>query len=424
MKSPLYAAGLLVAVVVATPTFAESTNQEAPADVQQQFEQALSLRAGGDLYAAIETLNGVLAAQPTLHRARLELAVTYYRAAEFHKSITLANEVLADPAVSPEVKQTVQIFLDQVNAIQKAESERRHTFSGGFGIGGGHDDNVNAGPSSDLFDIDGSELVLSDDSKPKSDVFASVRGNINHSYRLPGSVDLGASPVMAFWQSTASVYRREYDDEHRYTVDVISGSTGLALISRENWRAKMNVQVDQIRLGDDALALYSSLNPSWTYSDNNGSEYTLRGQWLNRDFKNSEDSSREGNRVSLGGDISRPLVANVVLQAGVTASEQDAREEDQQYTSYQGYVGVFAPTWERGSVYARVVYTETDYEGRVILFNEGRKEEEQRYVVGLLHNLGDGWQAGASYSYTDNTANVEIYEFDRNEVSFDLSKRF
>jgi hypothetical protein len=422
MKLPMFAASFLAVAVSAAPVLAqESTDVD---EIQQKFQNALNMRAGGDLYSAIEALNSILVAQPKLHRARLELAVTYYRAAEFTKAVDLANEVMADPETPANVKETVQLFLDQVEALKVAASERRHSFSGGFGIGGGHDDNVNAGPSSEIFDINGSELSLAPGSSPQTDAFMTISGNINHSYRMPGSVDLGERPVMAFWQSNASVYRREYQDEHEFTVDVISASTGLALISRTNWRTKVNLQMDHIRLGDDSLAVYTSLNPSWTYSDGEGSEYTLRGQWLYRDYKQSDDTDREGHRVAGGFDYAHRFDNNMVLQAGVTATEQDAREQDQRYSAYDGYISLFAPTWERGSAYVRAAYKHTDYEGRVVLFDDGRKEREQRYTLGLTHNFADGWTAGANYTYTDNHSNIEIYEYDRNEVSVDLNKRF
>lgn len=424
MKFPLLVAGALAATFSSVNLIAQESHDSSADEIQKKFNIALELRDRGDLYSAIETLNSILIAEPKLHRARLELAVTYYRAAQFVKAVDLANEVMADPETPATVKETVQIFLDQVEALKVAESERRHSFTGGFGIGGGHDDNVNVGPSSEVFDINGAEFSLAPGSSPQTDAFITISGNINHSYRMPGSVNLGQRPVMAFWQSNASVYRREYQDEHKFTVDVISASTGLALISRTNWRAKVNLQMDHIRLEDDSLAVYTSLNPSWTYSNGEGSELTLRGQWLYRDYKQSDDIDREGHRVAGGVDYAHRFENSMVVQAGITATEQDARTEDQQYTSYDGYISLFAPTWESGSAYVRAAYKHTDYEGRVALFDKGREEREQRYTLGLTHNFADGWTAGAHYTYTDNHSNIDIYEYDRNEVSVDMNKRF
>lgn len=424
MKLPMFTAGILTVAVSSGAVMAQESSSVGADEIQQKFQSALELRAGGDLYGAIEALNTILISQPNLHRARLELAVTYYRAAQFSKSVDLAREVMDNPETPETVKETVQLFLDQVEALKVAESERRHSFSGGFGIGGGYDDNVNAGPSSEVFDIDGSILSLAPGSSPQTDAFMTFSGNLNHSYRMPGSVDLGERPVMAFWQSSASVYRREYQDEHKYTVDVISGSTGLALISRTNWRAKVNLQMDHIRLEDDSLAVYTSINPSWTYNDGAGNEYTVRGQWLYRDYKQSADTDREGHRTAGGFDYAHRFDNSVVLQAGVTVAEQRAREEDQEFSAYDGYISAFVPTWERGNFYARAAYKHTDYEGRVVLFDKGREEREQRYVLGLTHSFNDGWTAGLNYTYTDNHSNIDIYEYDRNEVSFDLNKRF
>lgn len=427
MKSTLVAMIALVTAMSSVSSF----SQEAEYDkekLQAQFERALALRESGDLYAAVETLNSILITQPNLHRARLELAVTYYRAAEFRKAQDLAQTVLDSPEISVAVKETVQIFLDQVVAIDEAENKNRHSINYSLGFGVGHDDNVNVGPSSEVFEINGAELSLTPGSTPQTDAFANIVASVDHSYRMPGSINLGERPVMAFWQSGASFYRRQYDHETVYTVDIISANTGLALVSRTNWRAKLNLQFDHIRLGDDALASYSSLNPSWTYSFGNGQEVTLRAQYLYREYLQEGDRDREGFRYSGGADYAHRFENGVVAQAGATLTSQDARETDERYDAYESYASVYWGAWTNGSVYGRVSYKYTDYKGEVILFSEGREERERRYVVGATHSFKEGalagWQVDSRLTYTDNHSNLSIYEFDRTEFSLDVSKRF
>jgi len=106
--------------LASSPAFAntDTTSQE---EWEQAYQKALELRAGGDLFGAIDSLNNILSSRPTSHRARLELAVSYYRAARYEEALEHAREVLADPSTPPEVRDTIELFLDQVAAIKSAD---------------------------------------------------------------------------------------------------------------------------------------------------------------------------------------------------------------------------------------------------------------------------------------------------------------
>ncbi|MGH1373951.1 MAG: hypothetical protein ACRBBW_18065 [Cellvibrionaceae bacterium] len=404
-------------------SFANTTDEE----WESAYQNALNLRAGGDLFGSIESLNNILNSRPTSHRARLELAVSYYRAARYEEAQEHAKRVLADPSTPANVRETIELFLDQVAAIKTADDEARHRYSGSIGIGAGYDDNVNVGPSQDTFDINGSEFRLLAGGKVQSDAFGSINLRGEHTYRMPGSVGIGERPVQMLWQSNASMYRKEYQDEHPYTTDVVSISTGPAWISRTNWRAAINLQADYIRLGDDALALYSSLNPSYTFISGDN-EYNFRGQWLYREFMTDNNEDREGNRFGLGFDFTHRFNSTLSFQGGISGYNQDARVENQRYDAYEGYASLYWLGWSGGAVYGQINYEETDYDGEEILFATGRKEREQRYVLGMTHNFNDGamqgWGVGARFAFTDTHANVEIYEYDRTEFTMDLTRRF
>ena len=417
--------------VIANTSLATTPQETSPTESTDEWEslyqQALDMRANGDLFGAIESLNNILNSRPTSHRARLELAVSYYRAARYEEARQHAEQVIADESTPANVRETIQLFLDQVAAIEAADNEARHRFSGSVGLATGYDDNVNVGPSQDTFDINGSEFRLISGGGAQSDAYASINLRGEHTYRMPGSVGIGSRPVQMLWQSNASVYRKEYQDEHPFTTDVVSLSTGPAWISRTNWRAAVNLQADYIRLGDDSLALYTSLNPSYTIIDG-ANEYNFRAQWLYREFMTDDNEDREGDRYGLGFDFLHRFNQTLSFQGGISTYNQDARVDNQKFDAYEGYASLYWLAWTNGAIYGQVNYEETDYDGEEILFGTGRKEREQRYVLGMTHNFREGamegWGIGARLAYTDNHANVEIYEYDRTEFNLDLTRRF
>jgi len=418
---------LAAAVTVSAQTQTQTNTIDVPDELEAQYQAALDARANGDLYGSIEQLNSLLTQNPNLHRARLEIAVAYYRAAMYEKATTQAREVLSNPNTPKKVRETIELFLEQLEAIRIASTDNRHSWTTSMSLGGGYDDNVNAGPASESFDINGLSFVLDPDDGEQSDAFASISGRVNHSYRMPGTANIGSRPVQMLWQSSANIYRKEYQDEHAYTVDVVSVSTGLALVSRTNWRAKVDVKADYVRLGDDALALYTSLNPSYTWVSGKN-EYTVQGQWMYREYMKDDDADREGERFLLGFDYTRNINRDLALKFGLSTYEQDARVDHEQFDVKAAYVSGVWTAWEGGAAYARVSYRETDYEGLEPVFNSGREEDETRYVVGASHNFRSGamqgWGLGLRASYSDNESNIDIFEYDRNLVSLDLTKRF
>ncbi len=423
-------AGILVAATMAVNAQSQ-TNQASdiavPAELESQYQAALDARANGDLYGSIDQLNSLLTQNPNLHRARLEMAVAYYRASMYEEATAQARQVLSNPNTPEEVRETIELFLEQLESIRIASQDNRHSWTTSVSMGGGYDDNVNAGPASESVDVNGLSYVLDPEDGEQSDAFASISGRVNHSYRMPGTANIGSRPVQMLWQSSGSIYRKEYQDEHAFAVDVVSVSTGLALISRTNWRAKIDVKADYVRLGDDALALYTSLNPSYTWVSGKN-EYTLQGQWMYREYMKEEDADREGERFLLGFDYTRNINRDLALKFGLSAYEQEGRVEHEQFDVQSTYVSGVWTAWNGGAVYARISYRETDYEGLEPVFNDGREEDETRYVVGASHNFRSGamqgWGLGLRASYSDNESNIGIFEYERNLVSLDLTKRF
>ncbi|MFY9477482.1 MAG: hypothetical protein WAQ08_07440 [Aquabacterium sp.] len=139
------AAGLTALFAGAVPALAQSTS---PAD--EQYRQALYQRETGEPYTAIETLESLLSANPTLNRARMELAVAYYRTLNFARAKAESQRVLDDPQTPENVKLSVLSFLKQLELEEKAAFEKPHKFEPNVALGLLYDSNVNAGPDNAL----------------------------------------------------------------------------------------------------------------------------------------------------------------------------------------------------------------------------------------------------------------------------------
>ncbi len=418
---------LLAAAFVPVSWSAEEAEPVTMEMLESKFKEAMDLRTDGDLYGSIDALNHVLTRSPRLSRARLELAVAYYRAARYEQALAQAQMVMNDPNAPAQVKETVSLFLEQISSVEEADNQRRHSFSGSYGVGVGHDSNINAGPGKDIFPVSGFELVLNPGDESQSDAYANAAVSLEHSYRMPGSIDIGVRPVQMYWQSEIGYYRKEYIDEHPYTVDVVNLSTGPAFISRTNWRAKINAAVDWVRLGDNSLAFYTSLNPSYT-AVHGKHEFTTNLLWMYREFIPKEYENREGHRYGTAFDYGYRITPAVSMQVGVGGYIQKARIKVEEYDVMDFYMGSYWSAWNGGSVFGRVSYEESNYKGREPIFDTGRVEREHRVMLGVNHAIRSGWFEGwvldSRITYTDTHANIDIYRFIRKEFSFDINKAF
>ena len=406
------------------PSHLVQADGELSINIQSKFERAMALREDGDLFAAIDIFNEILMIKPSLQRVRLELATAHYRAAEFDLANELMNEIALDPTVSVNVKRAVNLFINKIAQTKQKNEKYRHHWSGDASISMGSDDNINIGPDENEFIIKGAKLTLSDDSKPKDDLMVSWAANLNHNYRIPGSFRIGTRPDTALWQTALSFTQHRYIEHSEKLLNLFEGHTGVSLVSQKNWRANLNLQLNKFNFAGESLASFAGINAAWVYNNRIGSEYTLRSQVIYRDYDRQSDKVKNGYRTSIGADYSYMLPNKVVLKTGITLQKQDARVSNKKSKSIDTYSSVLIPVAKKSHVFSQLNYQATIYEGEVAIFNKQRKDRQQRYTLGLTHRMNKEWNVRAGYSHTDNDSSVPNFDFKRNQVNVNLSKRF
>ena len=76
---------------------------------------------------------------------------------------------------------------------------------------------------------------------------------------------MGQRNAQFLWQSNANAYRRDYRAMDGFDLDVVSVSTGPALIAAKHLRMNVDLQADYMRLGNARLAMFKSIVPSVTW---------------------------------------------------------------------------------------------------------------------------------------------------------------
>lgn len=401
----------------------------AQSSVDDQYRLGLYQRETGQPYASIETLESLLAANPALNRARLELAVAYHRTLDYARARTEAERVLNDPSTPETVRLSIISFLKQIELEERASFGKPHRFEANVSLGLLYDSNVNAGPDSTLLgSFNGGDLVLDPAFTNQSDWGSIAQAELRHTWQRPGPIRVVDQPSRLLWTSSLGVYHKGYKQFNEYDLGVVTLATGPGLIVGNSWRGNLNFQLDDLYFGGKHLGLYTSISPSGTWKVGRSGELTLDAQWVKRDYHRPGDSAREGQYRSVGASYGR-LMGNQTwsLQGGVRLFEESAREDRFSYTGEEWFVG--ARTQLAGfDLFARAAWRNARHIGVEPVFGISRRENERRVELGAAYTFESGlmekWQLAATLTNVHNKANVTLYGYDRDTVTINLNRSF
>ncbi|MEZ5563571.1 MAG: tetratricopeptide repeat protein [Gammaproteobacteria bacterium] len=418
----LSAAPFLALLLVGNPLLADQ--------LQDDFDAALQAIDQNQLRTARERLTTLLATNPSLSRARLELARVYYLSQDYPQARAEAQRVADDPNTPPAVRTTVLAFLAQIDADQK-QNMARHHWTPSIYAGLMFDSNVNVGPSRDIIDINGTPGFVLPESQEKDDYAMVISPGIAHTYNPGRRFEAGEQQGFFVWQSQANGYYRAYADEDDYNLGILTLRTGPAWIVPGRWRAGIGLQGDQIFLGGDNLAWFTTLNPNITWELGNDTELSLDGIATDRRYHDNDEDGRDGLYLSANAILTHYFRNRTIgLQGGIGYADFDADDDRFGYKAPDLMVGVIVDAWQGGSVYARLNYRNYDFDGPepAPFAPTTRDEDEVRVSLGFQHEFRSdalqNWVLLGSWVHTDNDSNVGIYEYDRDIVNLGMARNF
>jgi hypothetical protein len=398
--------------------------------IQDDFDQALQAIDQNQLRTARERLTNLLTTNPSLSRARLELARVYYLSQDYTKAREEAQRVADDPNTPPAVRATVLAFLAQIDADQKRNMSR-HQWTPSIYAGLMYDSNVNVGPARDIIDINGIPRPVEPGSQEKDDFAMVISPGIAHTWNPGRRFEAGEQQGFFLWQSQANAYYRAYADEDDYDLGILTLRTGPAWVVPGRWRAGIGLQGDQIFLGGGNLAWFTTLNPNITWELGSDTELSLDGIATDRRYDDDAEEGRDGLYLSTNAIVTRYFRdRSFGVQAGIGYADFDADDDRFGYDTPDLMLGVIFDTWQGGSAYARVNYRNYEFDGPepAPFAPAVRDEDEIRLALGFQHEFrGDAlrnWVLLGSWVHTDNDSNIGIYEYDRDVVNLGMARNF
>ena len=376
---------------------------EHPRAIEPNYYMGLLERREGNLREAADHFRTILVDHPTLHRIRLELAVTLFQlqddeSAEFHFQQLLAADI------PYEVRQDIERFLAAIR------SRKRYDINLQFSIA--PDTNINAGSGVREVTLFGLPF-RAEDTEEKSGI--GVTGTVGGEYRYP---------INESWRirSQAVLFRRDYKGDEFDDMTVRAG-VGPQLLTPD-WDTSLLAVVSRRWYGNDQYNYGKGLRLETDYTGferwrvDTGLEFLD----LNYDDFDFHDSAIAALTVTPSYYISTTSYITPIL--GV--SREDATSNVFSNDGYRVGLGVFQEFAYGISFYLQPEHFQFRYEEEDEAFGSTREDKTNRLLLSVYRRNWTvfGVSPVFTYIYTDNESNQEIYSYKRHQFQIGFTSRF
>jgi tetratricopeptide (TPR) repeat protein len=399
--------------------------------IQQQFEHAMEERESGKVYDAIKIFENILATNPYLNRARLELAVAYHEASFYEKAMEQFQIVLDDPETPESVRLAILAYLDQLYS-DELEPEGSHYYSQYAKVGVIYNTNINVVPGTGTIIVNGREFFLPSDeiSSLGSDIVLSA----SHRYRRKKPFNTGGAKTTFEWQSQASLSSNLYTETSDFNLNIVSADTGPAFISAGRWLGAIPLRFDYVNLGHSSLATALSVNPYISFDLGNYRSILVESTLLTRDYSDAVNAPQDGSLVMVGAAYTTLLrTLNTGLEGGFRLRNRSAEDDQFAYNGLTLYFSGYTTITELSTAYLKATYRKFDYKAPDTVIDDTntsviRNDDEITASIGYNRDIKDGfldkWTLNTEISYTENTSNIDAYDYDRLLLTLNVSRYF
>lgn len=352
---------------------------------------------------AISCYKAILAKNPNLPRVQLELAKAYTANGQSKEAKAQLRELLATNP--PEViGEKLKRFLSMLEA--QKETSIRAT------MGYMYDSNVNQGPTNDKINFAGLEFTLDSESLKHHDTAILTNISIEN---------LKIKDKNQAWQTGISYYRTDYKKYSRYDSDQLHLSTG-PMFKKEKKTIILPIIYNYTALDREKYNEEYGISPQVQY-ELSARKYLIVSGMLKK--SNYVDDYKDRNSTTWGGNIAQRYVLNdnSFCELAYGYKKENADVDCYSSDSNSLSLGYYTTLPSGYSLFVQPSVELTKYKA---IENPGdpiRDEKEYVLVTNISKTQGD-WSYVLGYTYIRNDSNVNLHDYDRNQISLQISKSF
>ncbi|WP_415894922.1 surface lipoprotein assembly modifier [Neptuniibacter sp. PT34_22] len=356
-------------------------------------------------------LERVIFLEPRNFLAKLELARGYYHLNQFEKAKQLFLQVkkVKPPQV---VANRIDLYL---SLIDKKTTIPPTKFTSFVELWAGYDSNLNSGPSDQT-----NVVILSSDALGRSGQYNQVRlgGDIEHAYSPDAALLFGAHADMRLYHT---------EDEQDYKNISVNGGH---LWKMDDQQFQVNFVLQKYLLDRKQFRDLLGANAQWSkqLSRNSVAKLFVGANSLtykDSAWKDALQLNAGANYLYAGEGSWNPLY----FVSGFIGNESP--EESNLFTNslvdrvfFGGNLGVQLSPADNIKLTPSFTYQESEYAGEDWIYGIKRNDKYMLANLNIDWTVGPSWTLLGNYSYTKSDSNIELYEYDRQQVMLGLRYSF
>ncbi len=365
----------------------------------------------GKMKLAITKFRAMLAANPNLHRVRLELATIYFKVGQYEKA---RSEIETVQRANP--PEPVQRNIDKFLAALE-ERTKKAFWNVRFSQGIMYDDNASSGPGNRELSVIGGTLTLGDESKKIRDeaLVTSLSGNYLY--------DLGEKQGI-MWNTNASLYNSAYQNHSQFNYFMVDIATGPWWAGRKDI-VKLPFGYKEQYYESERLSHVFHIDPSYEHFFNQ--YFSLKGEYsYNKEFYYKESNASLDNITYRYGVTPTIYLANRMHTLSATVGWEDRNAEGRKY-SYDSYYYALSyllslPT--KTSLFFRYKWSRKDYKEKPTFYNLPREDMQDSITAVVSQEFLKHFSSSFAINYTDNNSNASLYEYKKATYTLSLGFAF
>ena len=390
---------------------AERLLPEQAGDPRFDFIAGLAALEAGQPQHALMAFERVLLLQPANHRARLELARTYFLLND-HAAARREFEAVQSAGPPPNVRRRVETFLAE---IQRRESAQRLQLTGYAELRAGWDSNVASATADDSIEIPAIGTVALSDADT-GDRFLDKNAGLT----LVRPLDKRRALFVDL------AYRdRENIETQAYDTRSIGLSTGFAWAAEQN-RLRLPVQYQVLYLANRKFRELAAVGAEWSRDLGANNQLLAFGQ-IGR-IRYPDDVLRDVDLLLVGGGLHHRYDGlPLLLSASAYLGDETARASRGDPNGRFYFGARLGAQWSgipRHTPYASLAWQHSGYAAPNPVFLRTRDEDFAELRLGWSWQPRPLWTFTAEANVVDNTANIGLYEYRRRQFSLGARYQF
>ena len=380
---------------------------------------ALEIGEPNEAVFALERTATTATDQVLRGRARLELARAYFVTNNLTASENLFNAVLqSDPPAN--VRQNIEAFLQLIETRQNA---RESAFSWTLSSSIGSDDNINSATSNSLIDTPLiGQIELSQDGRETDDNFNNSSLAMVYNYPLDRNRSIDAR---------VNLTHLDNFNTDQFDIDSLRGELAY-LWGDETNQFRHGVSINKVNLDGEGFQDAVALNSSWQRSGSNGWYQSVSGSYSQIRFNTGLGAElndlRDVDQVLLTAGLTK--IAGAFTQS-LNLYHADEDPENPNGGSHNGrrFTGlaysVLYNLSTQHTPYLRISVQDVKHDDEHPVFiNTVRSDDNQSATAGWFWQASRKLMVSGDVSYTENSSNIELFDFSRFRFQAGFRYRF